>query len=1008
MRQSKDLSDFIKKSRNEINYFFYEKEIKVTPLEIQIEAQISKNQNKLCHFIEIIFAKTLNKENFDEDELHKKSYIMRFTLSNDEKGEDFLQIIKCMDEAKKCLSNERDKIKLNLIKKISYEDIYYDLLIFKITSKNVLVFEEKIKLKNYFGEKFYAKVMSSKEGISFKKFLFKISSNDTKELRFLEEEKNDEENEGGKFDHLEMDPLNIVTEPNYLREGDIYVIPSVILNPKDEKGNFPSDIKNDSLWKKNNLKKLLNITHSRDADFEYEATFRENQLVFIFETKIPGELYLTSKYFKSIDKFIIKIKNGVIIPENSRVIRIKNELMPENYIKFNIILKDKYERPIHFLEQSDIDKFVIKINYPNNDAKTEDMEFEFDPESNGFILNKTLTMPGETKFLFSFNNQSIDCDNCKINLEYGEFDLNRSNVSYSKEIELGENIYLSLSPKDKYNNTIPAKEIFDKLEINCTINSSTIIKINSSLSEENNMIELTNGEIITQPGNLSLFIIYDDQKIEYQINIIEKAILNETKFYLKKNTSIEEIIYNNSIVTIDVKDNFEILVNLLNFYGNELQTEDGSTIITEAKLYGNDMDIIFLNKTRKENKFYLSINESNTEDFRYLVSGENYTLQIQLLKDNETIDFYFGVNLTSPENDEGYGNGIYNISHFTIEPNETLINMSAGIKYTFILQVKTEKDLLYHRELEINKHLNYSLSLEDKSFFFNVSNQDSKLGIFLIEIYSTIKGENDLTLIFDEKNFTTILIKIDSNDLPNALNSEIVNYTKEISEDIEPIIISIILRDVYNNEFINKKDIMFKKQLFVLIGDEKPEQNIEIDPDNKTFILNFVSDYHKELLNLTIAFNNSNDLIEIANNIIVTLKVKEFLEPETLVVPIQYKPGKIFLYSMEKNVVTEFGIDDEEEKYKRSLKSNGTFFLYIRDIYYEKGENNSKLILYTGYLAILTLTNKNDTSDEQYYIYDKNLIDIYNQMKNGSEGNSFLPLIENTNETTGFIKIQFY
>ena len=42
---------------------------------------------------------------------------MRFTLSNDEKGEDFLQIIKCMDEAKKCLSNERDKIKLNLIKK---------------------------------------------------------------------------------------------------------------------------------------------------------------------------------------------------------------------------------------------------------------------------------------------------------------------------------------------------------------------------------------------------------------------------------------------------------------------------------------------------------------------------------------------------------------------------------------------------------------------------------------------------------------------------------------------------------------------------------------------------------------------------------------------------------------------------------------------------------------------------------------------------------------------------
>jgi len=1017
IRQSKDLSDFIKKSKNEINYFFYEKEIKVSPLEIQIEAQISKKQNKFGYFIEIIFAKILNKENFDEDELHKNSYIMRFTLSNDVEGKDFLQIIKCIDEAKKCLGNETRKIKLNLLKSISYEDIYYDLFIviddygFKIISKNVIVFEEKIKLKNYFGEEFYAKVVHSKEGISFNKFLFKISSNKTKELRFLEEDKNNEENEGGKFDYLEMDPLNIVTEPNYLREGDIYAIPSVIINPKDEKGNFPSDIKNGSLWKINNLKKLLNVTHSRDADFKYEAIFKKNQLVFSFETKIPGELYLTSKYFKSIDKFIIKIKNGVIVPENSRVLRIKNELMPENYIKFNIILKDKYEKPIQFLEQSDIDELEMKIKYPNNDTKIEDMEFEFDPESNGFILNKTLTMPGETTFLFSFNNQSIDCDNCTFNLEYGEFDLNSSNVTYTKEIELGENINLSFSPKDKYNNTIPAKEILDKLEINCTINTinnSTIIKINSSLNEENNMIELTNGEIITQPGNLSLFIIYDDQKIEYQINIIEKTILNETKFYLIANTSIEEIINNNSIVTLDVNDDFEILVNLVNFYGNELQIEDDSTIITEAKLYGNDMDIIFLNKTRKDNKFYLTIHENNTEDFRYLVSGENYTIQIQLLKDNETIDFYFGVNLTSPENDEGYGNGIYNISHFIIEPNETLINMSAGVKYSFILQVKTEKDLLYHRELDINNHLNYSLSLEDKSFIFNVSNNDSKLGIFLIEIYSTIQGENDLTLVFDEKNLTTILIKIGSSNLPSAKNSEIVNYTKEISQDIEPIIISIILRDDYNNEFIDKKDIMFKKQLFVLIGDEKPEQNIEMGPDNKTFILNFVSDYHKELLNLTIAFNNSNDLIEIANNIIVTLKVKEFLEPESLVIPIQYKPGKIFLYRIEKKVEIEFEIEDEKEKKKSSLMSNGNFFLYIRDINYEKGENNTKIALYTGYLAILALTNKNETLDEQYFIYDKNLIDIYNQTKNGSEVNSFLPLIENTNETIGFIKIQFY
>jgi len=97
--------------------------------------------------------------------------------------------------------------------------------------------------------------------------------------------------------------------------------------------------------------------------------------------------------------------------------------------------------------------------------------------------------------------------------------------------------------------------------------------------------------------------------------------------------------------------------------------------------------------------------------------------------------------------------------------------------------------------------------------------------------------------------------------------------TEEIKEDIEPIKMYILLRDDYNNEFINRKDVMFKKQLFILSDDEKPEQNIEIGPDNKTFILNFVSDYHKELFNLSIVFGNSNNLILIRNSIIVKSKV---------------------------------------------------------------------------------------------------------------------------------------
>ena len=113
------------------------------------------------------------------------------------------------------------------------------------------------------------------------------------------------------------DPLNLGAEPNYLREGNIYVIPSVILNPKDEKGNFPSDIKDTSFFPKRKLFKLINATHSRDdPHFEYKAGFIKDQLVFMFETQIPGELYLTSNYFKNNNTFKIKIKNGEIVTES--------------------------------------------------------------------------------------------------------------------------------------------------------------------------------------------------------------------------------------------------------------------------------------------------------------------------------------------------------------------------------------------------------------------------------------------------------------------------------------------------------------------------------------------------------------------------------------------------------------------------------------------------------------------------------------------------------------------
>jgi hypothetical protein len=186
-------------------------------------------------------------------------------------------------------------------------------------------------------------------------------------------------------------------------------------------------------------------------------------------------------------------------------------------------------------------------------------------------------------------------------------------------------------------------------------------------------------------------------------------------------------------------------------------------------------------------------------------------------------------------------------------------------------------------------------------------------------------------------------------------------------------------------------------------GDEKPEQNIIFDEGNKTYILRFVSDYHKELFNLSVVFNNTNNLTVFADNIIVKLNVTTFAVPEQLVSQIKYKTGFVFIYKSQKMLKSSIQVHDNIQE--QDLETIGDFIFYIRDKFYEKGENNTKLVYYSGYLSILNYIFKNNTSEE-LLINDKILANIYNNIKNNQTSN-YLPNNED-NRTISFIKIEFY
>ena len=61
------------------------------------------------------------------------------------------------------------------------------------------------------------------------------------------------------------------------------------------------------------------------------------------------------------------------------------------------------------------------------------------------------------------------------------------------------------------------------------------------------------------------------------------------------------------------------------------------------------------------------------------------------------------------------------------------------------------------------------------------------------------------------------------------------------------------------------------------------------------------------------------------------------------------------------------------------------FLLYIKSRHFEKTDNDTKVALFTGYLAALQLSYYNETTGEDViYLYDRHLIEVYSNIKNVS------------------------
>ena len=575
-------------------YYFFneEKKINISNVEINIEIEASQNGN-----LSLIFS----KDNAQYESNPKDSLVIRVaSIQEEEKSNIFLQVQKCFNKSEICSEDKKNIIRIEPIQRETEKnpkeilsmnkgeyltniklDIIIDSKEIKILYARNAIFSDFFDTNKIFGNSAYfqlksTKIRNNKTLIkNFTMYYVPLTTN-PKELRKIEEGQT--ENEETKLVHIEVVDYCIQSSPNILRKGNTYIIPRVLLNPKDKNGNFPLYIKNCTF---KYLKNLFNITHSKNADFYFGVSITlQNELAITLKTEIPGEIYIGSKYFNNTEIYIVKVDKALFDFEKTFVEINELVLVSGGNCTIKIFPRDKFGNPIPYIEDLDIKKFQVSITLSNNTV-IKDEEGEFDKEEKVVIFAPILSLTGEALVEVKYDNSSISCKNCTVNVLYSEISWNLSTIIYSKSLILGDISNITISPRDKNNNIIPVEKISNDIKIQCIFGNKSL-DIISDVDLYNNTINVYNKDIANHVGNLTWKINYGNDELNLTVLIKAEAILENTKFYINFNSSTEEIeeIKNNTDLSLDVISNsdFKIYFELVDLFNNTLEQKDSAEI----------------------------------------------------------------------------------------------------------------------------------------------------------------------------------------------------------------------------------------------------------------------------------------------------------------------------------------------------------------------------------------------------------------------------------------------
>ena len=561
---------------------------------------------------------------------------------------------------------------------------------------------------------------------------------------------------------------------------------------------------------------------------------------------------------------------SAVIPNSYLKVAEGNELKDTNAdisLKFEVVGYDKFKN-VAKVDQGTLKvKIVNEIGVSINDfTSTLDVTTGHQIYTVNLINTGTYTISAGT----NEDDESLFKSKYTVLNKYGAIDNSASIIQVKNiAVEAGDNASISITPRDKNNNPIPANEVAQSFTISLVspLSKKETIVTSMAISEDNSIITFTTtptekGEnewrIKLSGSSLDCFGCYTNVSPTY---CEPRNTLVYSKDESGKLKLHEEL---GSTMTSSVNNPLSISLTFRDQYNNIIDSVGSKITVSNAIMSGNNMDQISFTSSISSDNSKINIDLPSDEAIKYkfnhLVQRSNYSFNFDVIYNREArASFTYIVSHTTNKDDDGYGNGAYIVQNTQFSSNEVSFNCGTSTDLTMTL--KTNENLIYNDDLNLTSDVVCTSPSDDPTFTCQISKAGTNYGVYNIKIYSELVSKSSSNRSFNLKikgentSFIKMIVKI---GIPDPTKTEVRNTIQPEYDSGESIEIEFYLFDKFNNQYIDMESIISSNYLTVLNQNSKVASPIIIlKEDLKTFKVSFKPIYPPREMDINILYSDS-------------------------------------------------------------------------------------------------------------------------------------------------------